>query len=78
MTILPCFLKTPLGVANPEFGVAVKIQIAGDLIALLVKEVMNSPTAYLEIWHWESGPEFSVRTHPPCAYSLLSEDRALS
>ena len=39
----------------------VRVQVAGNLLALLIKEIPDSPGAHLEIWNWENGPRFSVR-----------------
>ena len=38
----------------------VRVQVAGNLVALLIKEVHDSSGAHLEIWNWENGPRFSV------------------
>jgi len=39
----------------------VRVQVAGNLVALLIKEIPDSSGAHLEIWNWENGPRFSVR-----------------
>lgn len=39
----------------------VRVQVAGNLLALLIKEIPDNPGAHLEIWNWENGPRFSVR-----------------
>jgi hypothetical protein len=41
-------------------GASVRVQVAGHLVALLVKEVLDTSGAHLEIWNWHSGPQHSV------------------
>lgn len=43
------------------------MQVSGNLVALLIKEVLESTGAHLEIWNWELSPQFSV-----CCYLVLS------
>jgi hypothetical protein len=38
-----------------EIVAAVRVQVFGDLVALLIKEVFESTGAHLEIWNWGSG-----------------------
>ncbi|KAJ6612664.1 hypothetical protein B0H10DRAFT_284244 [Mycena sp. CBHHK59/15] len=38
---------------------AVRVQVAGDLVALLVKEVHDSVSAHLQIWNWRHGAHYS-------------------
>jgi len=66
LPILPCFPKSTENNPHPtEVGGAVRVQVAGDLVALLIKEVLDGVGAHLEIWDWENSPQFSVRTIPP-------------
>lgn len=43
-----------------EIVAAVRVQVFGDLVALLIKEVFENTGAHLEIWNWESGSSYSV------------------
>ena len=40
------------------------MQVSGNLVALLIKEVLESTGAHLEIWNWELSPQFSVCYDP--------------
>ena len=44
-----------------ELSATVRVQVSGDIVALLVKEVIDSVGAHLEIWNWKHGPSQSVR-----------------
>ncbi|KAG6831848.1 hypothetical protein H0H87_003647 [Tephrocybe sp. NHM501043] len=58
MPVLPYLSKS-----GPDLSsvASVRIQIAGDLLALLVKEIEESVTAHLEIWDWIHNPQVSVK-----------------
>lgn len=61
MRVLPC-LRTP-DLNPPPADIApvpVRVQVAGDVVALLIKEVPDSAGAHLEIWNWENSPQYSV------------------
>jgi hypothetical protein len=46
-----------------EIVAAVRVQVFGDLVALLIKEVFESTGAHLEIWNWVNG-SYSVSFFP--------------
>jgi hypothetical protein len=39
---------------------AVRIQVSGNLVAFLIKEVVSNVSGFLEIWNWEQGPKHQV------------------
>jgi hypothetical protein len=59
--VLPC-LARPLNVppAADHHIAPVRVQVSGDLVALLVKEVHDINGAHLEIWDWLNKPQLSV------------------
>ncbi|KAF8178260.1 hypothetical protein BJ912DRAFT_667788 [Pholiota molesta] len=57
--ILPCWLKPPTPVQSSDLVAAVRVQVAGNLVALLIKEIQEGTAAHLEIWNWETNPQFS-------------------
>ncbi|KAF7297272.1 F-box domain-containing protein [Mycena indigotica] len=59
--ILPCLPRLPEHVHQATFEAtgAVRVQVAGDLVALLVKEVHDSVSAHLQIWNWRYGGHHS-------------------
>jgi hypothetical protein len=59
---LPCLLKRVTHQPALDLVPGVRVQVAGNLLALLIKEIPDSPGAHLEIWNWENGPRFSVRS----------------
>jgi len=42
-------------------GTSVRVQIAGNLIALLCKEILDDIGAHVEIWNWRVNPRNKVR-----------------
>lgn len=46
---------------SSDLVAAVRVQVAGNLVALLIKEIQEGTAAHLEIWNWETNPQFSVR-----------------
>ena len=60
LSVLPCLVKPSASPPPSEVIAAVRVQVAGDLVALLIKEVLDSAGAHLEIWNWEHSPQFSV------------------
>lgn len=44
---------------------AVRVQVSGNLVALLIKEAHEQIGAHLEIWNWEQGPQYSVSVTYP-------------
>jgi hypothetical protein len=58
---LPSLLKRVTHQPTLDLMPGVRVQVAGNLLALLIKEIPDSPGAHLEIWNWENGPRFSVR-----------------
>ncbi|KAJ7057997.1 hypothetical protein C8F01DRAFT_303767 [Mycena amicta] len=59
MGILPCLPRMPDHQVAFETTGAVRVQVAGDLVALLVKEVHDSVSAHLQIWNWRYGGHHS-------------------
>lgn len=60
LTVLPCLRKPDLNPPQAEIIAAVRVQVAGNVVALLIKEVLDSAGAHLEIWNWENSPQYSV------------------
>lgn len=59
--ILPCLLKPP-NIANPiEIVSAVRVQVCGDLVALLIRDVTEIACGHLEIFNWKYGPKHTVQ-----------------
>ncbi|KAF8627363.1 hypothetical protein AX15_004428 [Amanita polypyramis BW_CC] len=60
---IPCipgsYQNVPLSDLNP----AVTIQVVGDLVAVLFKELVLEHGAHLEIWNWKLGPKYSSTMH---------------
>jgi len=46
-----------------EIVAALRVQVFGDLVALLIKEDFESNGAHLEIWNWQNG-SYSVSVPP--------------
>ncbi|KAJ6495322.1 hypothetical protein C8R45DRAFT_167378 [Mycena sanguinolenta] len=55
MGIFPCLPKLSDHLIPLETTGAVRVQVAGDLVALLVKEVHDSVSAHLQIFNWRYG-----------------------
>ncbi|KAJ6595657.1 hypothetical protein DFH09DRAFT_1024464 [Mycena vulgaris] len=66
MGVLPCLPKVSDHHIPLETTGAVRVQVAGDLVALLVKEVHDSVSAHLQIWNWRHG------THYSCAMARMA------
>ncbi|KAJ7166480.1 hypothetical protein C8R43DRAFT_196280 [Mycena crocata] len=59
MGVLACLPKVSDHHIPLETTGAVRVQVAGDLVALLVKEVHDSVSAHLQIWNWRYGSQYS-------------------
>ncbi|KAJ7222398.1 hypothetical protein GGX14DRAFT_352853 [Mycena pura] len=59
MGVLPCLPKITDHIVSHETTGAVRVQVARDLVALLVKEVHDSVSAHLQIWNWRYGSHHS-------------------
>ncbi|KAF8146982.1 hypothetical protein K438DRAFT_1689259 [Mycena galopus ATCC 62051] len=59
MGVLPCLPKVTEHLVPLETTGAVRVQVAGDLVALLVKEVHDSVSAHLQIFNWRYGSHHS-------------------
>ncbi|KAJ7223724.1 hypothetical protein B0H12DRAFT_289310 [Mycena haematopus] len=57
--VLPCLPKVSDHLIPLETTGAVRVQVAGDLVALLVKEVHDSVSAHLQIFNWRYGSNHS-------------------
>lgn len=79
-SVFPC-LRKPLNHASPvEVITAVRVQVCGNLVALLIKDVMENSGGHLEIWNWEHGPQYSCqmpRTNGIDDFSFLTNSVAL-
>ncbi|KAF9051850.1 hypothetical protein BJ165DRAFT_921017 [Panaeolus papilionaceus] len=60
LSVLPCLPRPTAHPHTPEVIAAVRVQVSGDLVALLIKEVLDSAGAHLEIWNWEQNSHNSV------------------
>jgi hypothetical protein len=61
-SILRSFKRSDLiGAINVGSWFSVRIQVAGDFVALLVKESVDAVGGFLEIWNYTRSPELSVR-----------------
>lgn len=63
-----------------EVITAVRVQVCGDLVALLIKDVMENSGGHLEVWNWKAGPQHSCslpRTHGIDDFSFLTPAVAL-
>jgi hypothetical protein len=59
--VLPCLARPSSAPLAVDHHIApVRVQVSGDLVALLVKEVHDSNGAHLEIWDWLNKPQLSV------------------
>ncbi|KAJ7461824.1 hypothetical protein B0H11DRAFT_2056202 [Mycena galericulata] len=59
MGVLACLPKVSDHHIPLETTGAVRVQVLGDLVALLVKEVHDSVSAHLQIWNWRHGSNYS-------------------
>ncbi|KAJ6544018.1 hypothetical protein B0H19DRAFT_293936 [Mycena capillaripes] len=66
MGVLSCLPKVTDHLIPLETTGAVRVQVAGDLVALLVKEVHDSVSAHLQIWNWRYG------SHHSCAMARMA------
>ncbi|CAA7268241.1 unnamed protein product [Cyclocybe aegerita] len=65
VSVLPC-LSQPTSQPQPSDVVAaVRVQVSGNLVALLIKEVLDNSGAHLEIWNWEHGAQYSSSMSRP-------------
>jgi len=63
--VLDSFPRTAESIILAEHTGGVRVQVSGDLIALLIKEILDGVSGHLDIWNWNSDPHFSVRTVVP-------------
>ena len=61
LPILSCLERHPTVPPPPELFAAVRVQVSGALVGLLIKEAPDPVGAHLEIWNWENDPDFPVR-----------------
>lgn len=59
-SILRSFKRCTLGASDADSFFSVRIQVAGDFVALLVKESVDSVGGVLEVWNYTRRPELSV------------------
>ncbi|KAF9450622.1 hypothetical protein P691DRAFT_454949 [Macrolepiota fuliginosa MF-IS2] len=57
--ILSCLERHPSFPPPPELFAAVRVQVSGDLVGLLIKEAPDPVGAHLEIWNWENDPYYT-------------------
>jgi hypothetical protein len=60
--ILGSFKRSDLGASDAESWFSVRIQVAGNYVAHLVKESVDAVGGVLEIWNYTCRPELSVRS----------------
>ncbi|KAF7360516.1 F-box domain-containing protein [Mycena venus] len=80
MGVLPCLPKVSDHLVPLETTGAVRVQVAGDLIALLVKEVHDSVSAHLQIFNWRYGSHYSCAMARMAGiedFTFLSDDTFL-
>ncbi|PPR01998.1 hypothetical protein CVT24_011121 [Panaeolus cyanescens] len=59
LAVLPCLPRPSSHLHTSEVIAAVRVQVSGDLVALLIKEVLDSAGAHLELWNWEQNSQNS-------------------
>ncbi|KJA25538.1 hypothetical protein HYPSUDRAFT_37528 [Hypholoma sublateritium FD-334 SS-4] len=57
--VLPCWPKPAAGLLASELVSVVRVQVSGNLVALLIKEMHGGGGAHLEIWNWNTHPQYS-------------------
>ncbi|KAF9479790.1 hypothetical protein BDN70DRAFT_906131 [Pholiota conissans] len=57
--MLPCWLKPTTPMQSSDLVAGVRVQVAGNIVALLIKEIQEGPAAHLEIWNWQTNPQYS-------------------
>lgn len=57
---IPCLPGSYQDIALSDLSPAVTIQVIGDLVAVLFKDLVLDLGARLEIWNWKLGPKHSV------------------
>ena len=57
---IPCLPGSSQDIALSDLNPAVTIQVIGDLVAVLFKDLILDLGARLEIWNWKLGPKHSV------------------
>ncbi|KAJ7485536.1 hypothetical protein FB451DRAFT_1082976, partial [Mycena latifolia] len=80
MGVLACLPKVTDHHIPLETTGAVRVQVAGDLVALLVKEVHDSVSAHLQIWNWRHGSHYSCAMARMAGiedFTFLSDDTFL-
>lgn len=70
LPILSCLERHPTIPPPPELFAAVRVQVSGDLVGLLIKEAPDPVGAHLEIWNWENDPYYPV-SPPYSVFTLL-------
>jgi hypothetical protein len=61
-SILRSIKKSDLGTSDTESWFSVRIQVTGDLVALLVKESVDTISGFLQVWNYAHRPDRCVRT----------------
>ncbi|KDR79991.1 hypothetical protein GALMADRAFT_62654 [Galerina marginata CBS 339.88] len=80
VSALPCLRKPTVHLQTSDIVAAVRVQVAGNLVALLIKEAVEGTSAHLEIWNWETSPQFScamARADGIDDFTFLSHDSFL-
>lgn len=71
LPILSCLERHPTIPPPPELFAAVRVQVSGDLVGLLIKEAPDPVGAHLEIWNWENDPYYPASISFSFSPSLL-------
>ncbi|KAK2461260.1 hypothetical protein APHAL10511_006787 [Amanita phalloides] len=77
---IPCISGSYQDIALSDLSPAVTMQIIGDYVAVLFKELVFEFGAHLEIWNWKLGPTYSSAMHCTASiddFTFLSEDSFL-
>jgi hypothetical protein len=77
-SILRSFRRSDLGTSDAESWFSVRIQVAGDFVALLVKESVDTVGGALEVWNYTRRPELSVSIILPDRHTISHNDPFLS
>jgi hypothetical protein len=76
-SILRSFKRSDLGASDAESWFSVRIQVAGDFVALLVKESVDSVGGVLEVWNYTRRPELSVSNSIILPFILAYNDASI-
>ncbi|EKM77357.1 hypothetical protein AGABI1DRAFT_130443 [Agaricus bisporus var. burnettii JB137-S8] len=73
LPILYCLDRHPSNPPQHELFAAVRVQVSGHLVGLLIKEAPDPIGAHLQIWNWENDPHY-----PAHDFTFLSRSAFLT